>query len=289
MVAPSLKLTTYNRLNRYAVLQMVGNRRCHLHLHLDWDNLEDWLRRPDAPVILAWQNRRLIGVIAAATPIEGTSWLRLIVIDEMVDIHTVLPALWQQLRDVLGDLGVTRVGILSLYPWLEGYLADLGFAYSESIINLERRGLMPLPPLPPAVSETISIRHSDFHQAEQALAVDRAAFLPLWQMTLNGMRHAVREAGLFTLAEYEGRIVGYQFSTLLGHVAHLSRLGVLPETQGQGIGGALVGEMIDHFMRRGILDFTVNTQESNRSSRRVYERYGFHHTGVDTPFWFAQL
>ncbi|HRE46867.1 MAG TPA: GNAT family N-acetyltransferase [Aggregatilineales bacterium] len=289
MAAPSLKLTAYMRLNRHAVLHMISHGRCYVHLHLDWDNIEDWLRHPDAPIVLAWQNRRLIGVIAAATPIEGTSWLRLIAIEKTVDTHAILLALWQQLREVLGDVGVTTMGILSLYPWLEGYLADLGFSYSESIVNLERRGVIPLPSPRPAVNEAIHIRHGDFRQADQALAVDQAAFLPLWQMTPSGMRHAIREAALFTLAEREGRIVGYQFSTLLGHVAHLSRLGVLPETQGQGIGGALVGEMLDHFMGRGVLNFTVNTQASNLASRRVYERYGFQHAGVDTPFWFMRL
>ncbi len=71
MVATALKVTPYARRHRRAVLSLVNDGRCRLHTHLDWQLIEDWLDMPDVPVMLCWQDARLIGVMAAAPPLSG--------------------------------------------------------------------------------------------------------------------------------------------------------------------------------------------------------------------------
>ena len=88
------------------------------------------------------------------------------------------------------------------------------------------------------------------------------------------------------MAELDKRIVGYQISTLYQDGAHLARLATIPEMQGMGIGGALVGEMIEHFLRRGITTLTVNTQRSNQQSQRLYQRFKWEIVaGLDRDRW----
>ncbi len=84
-------------------------------------------------------------------------------------------------------------------------------------------------------------------------------------------------------------MVGYQLSTLYRDGLHLARLATLPEVQGQGIGGVLLGQLIDQFARRGVLSVTVNTQRSNLQSQRLYQRYGFDLTGLDMDVWMIHI
>ena len=96
-------------------------------------------------------------------------------------------------------------------------------------------------------------------------------------------------ASSFRVAELDRRIVAYQLSTLYRDGGHLARLATLPEVQGTGIGGALLGDLIEQFNRRGIHGLTVNTNESNVQSLRLYRRYGFELTGMNMDVWSVNI
>ncbi|MBZ0277817.1 MAG: GNAT family N-acetyltransferase, partial [Anaerolineae bacterium] len=57
----------------------------------------------------------------------------------------------------------------------------------------------------------------------------------------------------------------------------------------QGVGGALLGDVLQRFFRRNVFSMTVNTQASNEQSQRLYTRFGFSRTGFDLPYWEAAL
>jgi ribosomal protein S18 acetylase RimI-like enzyme len=84
-------------------------------------------------------------------------------------------------------------------------------------------------------------------------------------------------------------MVGYQLSTTFRSTGHLARLAVLPSMQGQGVGSALLDDMIRRFGRHDILTVTVNTQSGNYRSQRLYHHYGFRRNGYDLPVWQADL
>jgi ribosomal protein S18 acetylase RimI-like enzyme len=66
-------------------------------------------------------------------------------------------------------------------------------------------------------------------------------------------------------------------------------LAILPAAQGQGVGAQLLSDMVMRFTRRGFRSFTVNTQETNERSQRLYQRFGFVRNGYDLPVWFIHL
>ncbi len=113
--------------------------------------------------------------------------------------------------------------------------------------------------------------------------IDTAAFVAPWQMTPELIRLAMGQSNFVTVAEVEGQIVGYQLSTPSSSGAHLARLAVRPEWQGRGIGSALVVHVIEHYRKLGAREITINTQDSNAASIRVYQRLGFTLTGMRFP------
>lgn len=285
MITVPLRVAPYARRHRRAVLNLVNDGRCRLHVHLDWQTLEDWIDGPNVPMYLGWHEQALIGVLAAAPPQADTSWLRLIAIDDDADPDAVLRDLWSLLRIHLRAASVREVGALLLQPWLRPHLEGIGFAHREHIVTLERAGQ----DAPPPLRQDVYIRHTDVRDVPLAIQVDHAAFAPMWQMSLASIRQAVREAASFTIAELGGAVVGYQISTLHRHTGHLARLAVVPSVQGSGVGGALISELVASFSRRGVTTISVNTQESNVRSRGLYTRYGFVPTGRDIAYWSALI
>ncbi len=65
--------------------------------------------------------------------------------------------------------------------------------------------------------------------------------------------------------------------------ATILTLGVSPDAQGQGMGHALVADLIGRLGRRGFHRLTVNTQNDNFASLALYRKMGFRETGE----WYA--
>jgi ribosomal protein S18 acetylase RimI-like enzyme len=84
-------------------------------------------------------------------------------------------------------------------------------------------------------------------------------------------------------------VLGYQLSTSHSRDGHLARLAVLPDFQGRGLGGMLIGEMVRFFEGRGVTTLTVITQEDNLASQHLYRRLGFDYTGHRVPVWSINL
>jgi ribosomal protein S18 acetylase RimI-like enzyme len=118
-------------------------------------------------------------------------------------------------------------------------------------------------------------------------------------LSLPSIRPRLRRRGSFpspncvrricTVAERDSAIIGYQLSTLYFDGGHLARLAVHPSAQGGGVGAALLHDLIQRFMRRGVGSITVNTQASNTRSQRLYQRFGFERNGYDLPVWIAEI
>lgn len=256
-----------------------------LHNHLDWHNVNQWLDSQGEFVRLGWDDQNLLGVMAAAPPLHGTTWLRLVSVTDRAPVLHVLEALWARLAVDLRAVDVHTVAILLIEEWLREYVPRLGFAYDQDIVTLRRRSTQ----LPPIRPPTLAIRFANNDDLPRIAEVDQAAFAPPWQMSLDDLRSARRLAASHTVAEHNGQIVGYQLSTMYHQTGHLARLAVIPELHGHGIGAALLDDLIGRFLRRSIDTVTVNTQSNNLRSQRLYARYNFERTGYDLPVWQVAL
>ena len=119
--------------------------------------------------------------------------------------------------------------------------------------------------------------------------IDQAAFTPVWQNSLSYLEFAFRQAVSATVAESQGRLVGYQISTETPVGGHLSRLAVYPTHHGKGIGYTILLDLLNQFARRGVRAVTVNTQKDNLASLNLYRKAGFRLTGEEYPFYQLAL
>ena len=176
--------------------------------------------------------------------------------------------------------GETLVAAISLQPWFEDLLQTGGFSTSQAIVMLERDEA---PGEPPALPPDIRLRPMMYYDLPQVAEVDASGFELLWQNSLESIQLAFKQAVLASVAEADGRMIGYQLSTRNPFGVHLARLAVRPEVQRQGVGRALVADLIEQANRRGTPRLTVNTQSDNFASLSLYARLGFKNTGETYP------
>jgi ribosomal-protein-alanine N-acetyltransferase len=131
----------------------------------------------------------------------------------------------------------------------------------------------------------ITIRPMNLDDLAAVEKVDENSFTPVWQNSIDSLELAFRQAAIATVAEDQGKLVGYQISTATPLGGHLARLAVQPRSQGKGIGYALVYDLLSQFERRGARTVTVNTQQDNRASLSLYQKAGFRFTGEEYPVY----
>lgn len=260
-------------------------RNYQVHTHLDWQDVTDWLHNGAGLVRLAWQGPRLMGVLGVAAPLNRTSWFRLAAVHDRASGGAVMAALWEVVAAELRAQGTESVSVLVTRAWVEQHVAELGFSFSEEIITLRRDGDL----LPPSTPHELHVRLVTPADYDDICQLDHRAFEPPWQLSSPEMRLVGRVAVVFTVALLDERIIGYQVCTLYRDGAHLARLAVDPECQGQGVGRVLLADVLARFFRRRVYTMTVNTQESNLRSRRLYTRFGFQRNGYDLPVWTIRL
>lgn len=172
-----------------------------------------------------------------------------------------------------------------------------GFEPSQQLALLSR-------PIQPGLSERngdLAIRRARRRDRPSVLAVDQAAFEPIWQLDRDGLVDALRATPFrhfrvvrsdgepkprqphgfsfrhFRVARSDGdkALTGYAISGRSGPAGYLQRLAISPRQQGQGVGAALVIDGLRWMARRGATQAWVNTPQHNTGALRLYERLGF--------------
>lgn len=280
----ALKIRPFQRRDLTA-LRNLAHYSYHVHTHLDWQTIDEHLNTLPNRLWVAYRGKQLVGAVGASEPMAGTCWLRMIAINDNDQPVRVLTQLWEYTRDALNAEGVYSVSVLLLRDWLREFVVRFGYQYDEDIVTLYRH----TPFMPDPYGECPEIHPIELDDLDAVEVIDHQAFPAQWRLSRSDLRLGIRSSTYSTLAVVDGRVVGYQLATTHGMNGHLARLGVFPSTQGRGIGGWLVRDMLTWFGKRRTHSITVNTQASNVRSQRLYERYGFQRNGYDLGVWTVQI
>lgn len=256
--------------DRRAVQRLVRSDP-HAHRHLGWIPPLEWLGKETFLILTRGQQ---VGAALACPPDEDQRvWLRLFAAAEDGERPRAWEKLWPRALDLLqGDGKIQGVNVLVLQGWLEPILRSSGFEQTAAVVTLDwdAASALEFPKLPLAEIQPLSDQH-----LEAVYRLDLSCFAPPWRNTRRQLRRALRESALAAVALAGEEVVGYQISTAGTLGGHLARLAVAPEHRGQGIGKALVADVLEGFQRMGMVRVTVNTQADNASSLEIYRQFGF--------------
>jgi ribosomal-protein-alanine N-acetyltransferase len=195
-----------------------------------------------------------------------------------------LEAVLQSAAGRLRTEGVTHLAVYGTALWLPPALLRAGFQRREWIVSLERHA-RPLADLPVGQARIRSIRPGDL---SQLAALDAAIFEPPYQLASGELIELMVTSGHFVVAERapeagQAALLGYACADVLGDTGQIIRLAVHPNAQRQGIGRALLSDGLSYCHANGARQVTINTQESNSASLRLYEQIGFRRVGRRVP------
>lgn len=80
---------------------------------------------------------------------------------------------------------------------------------------------------------------------------------------------------LYLVAKVDEKAVGYIGVWKIFDEGHITNVAVHPEFRGQGIGKALISELLYLCRKEGILSFTLEVRESNIVAQNLYKSFGF--------------
>jgi ribosomal-protein-alanine N-acetyltransferase len=255
-----------------------------VHRHLDWRTPLDWLGSKHYWVLE--DERRITAALACPQDPPGIAWLRLFVHASHLSGPEAWSPLWEAVCTEIQSQGGATIGVISLYGWLQNILLENNFQLTQNIVMLEWfNQSVELSPMPAGVT----IRRMTADDLAQTVETDASAFAPLWRNSYAALQKALPQALFATVAEKDGQIIGYQLSTPNPLGAHIARLAVRKEAQGQGIGRALLTDLFIQMRKRGLERLTVNTQDDNVISLALYQKIGFIRTGEQFPVFVYEL
>jgi GNAT superfamily N-acetyltransferase len=189
----------------------------------------------------------------------------------------VLRHLCKTAIDGLREHGTTGLVCLANEAWLIEGLTDAGFGEIDQVLSYARPNRGPLPD----VQVTCELRPAGSAEAETILALNAAAFEPIWHYDDRTVLSWLLTADHAVLAEQAGRPLGFALTTLnsASGSAQLIRVATHPVAQRQGIGRQLVIDAIRYTWQVGAAGLSLNTQASNAVSRHLYEDLHFRPTG----------
>lgn len=249
--------------------------------HLDWRLPADWLGR--SPFWVIEQAGSLRSLLALQPDPPHIAWVRLFASASSPSPRQSWNWLFEHCLAELPPRPQTTIAALGLSPWFCGFLEESGFLLRQKIIILEWNFI-----LPPSrqIPSGLTIRPMQPGDLDQVQRIDAAAFEPIWQNSAVDVFISFQMAGCCTIAEMDGRVVGYQISTVSRKHLHLTRLAVLPALQRLSIGFGIVYHLQQYCLRESFTGLTVNTQDDNYSSQALYRQCNFHLNGDAFPVYF---
>lgn len=266
----------------------------YVHVHAEWQLPVDWLGEPGfvvwdettvRPLIFPPRDEKILRACLAliADPLPS-AWVRIAAAYDpttLVDtFHPLLATVWPTLL----QQGVTELGWLVMEPPTQLLLPHLGFNPLTELETYVKGDLYT--PEPPG-NDQVMIRPLQPDDLTQVAKLDAAAYEPLWRYSAQALALARPQALTFTVALLEEQIVGYLFSTPSDEPrgAHLVRLTVSPQAQGQGVGRSLLNHFIRECRLRGLDHISLNTQTDNVPSQRLYRQYSFQSLPSRVAVW----
>jgi ribosomal-protein-alanine N-acetyltransferase len=253
------------------------------HQHLDWREPYEILE--DSPFLVAHNQSRITACMACPPESLPNAWLRIFAVQEQRWLRQAWDSLWSRAQELLSQYQLISIAVLAIPNWIEELLVSAKFLETNSVIFYEWRSRE----IPTISGIPGTLRGMHPGDLEVIADLDTRAFSGLWQNSRVELLEALKQSAIATVFERDEKILGYQFSTGSAWGGHLARLAVEPEFQGQGIGTALVYDLLRNMSRRGFQRITLNTQGDNVMSHRLYRKFGFKETGDRYPVYEFML
>jgi [ribosomal protein S18]-alanine N-acetyltransferase len=131
-------------------------------------------------------------------------------------------------------------------------------------------------------TDSLTIRPLGYADLPQVIAIERRAFPTAWSLGMFVLELS-KPSGICLAAIRDGKLVGYLICARYADVWHLMNIAVDPAVRGQGIGTALLEQMVARAGEDAA--YTLEVRPSNATAIALYERFGFRSAGTRRRYY----
>jgi [ribosomal protein S18]-alanine N-acetyltransferase len=257
----------------------------YLQQHLDWQSINDQLDQEN--ILCLENNERLSALLSLSSCYHQTSWVKLFAVRNDRDAALC----WEQLFIPSIErlrINTAFIDVYTIVTW-DWYFRLIktrpDFAFFLHIVTLECDPLESM-----VIGNTPVHVTRPFHtnDIEIIYAIDQAAFHPPWQLDFQNLTAACEQSTFARIIEIDDQVVGYILASSNDGSCHLSRIAIKPQFAGTGLGSLLLSELIEYCRSEGIQRITVNTQENNVASLKLYRKFGFITMDEKIPVFYSR-
>lgn len=130
----------------------------------------------------------------------------------------------------------------------------------------------------------LQIRPMKVEDLPEVSRIEAEIFSMPWSQ--KGFEDSLKKEDTYYLTVFfRDKIVGYCGMLQVLDEADITNVAVLEPYRGQGIGFAMLDELLRCGEERGIVNFTLEVRESNVAAIALYEKLGFENCGIRKNFY----
>jgi len=280
MIVAKTSIASYEAFHDPGKIDTFLKSSLRMHAHLDWRRPQEWFKNP--PCVLSFDDTSINSILSLAPDPDHIHWVRFFATKREKEYTPAWTTLFSAIKEIYPFTSGDSIVSLCYQNWMETMLAAQGWQKIQKVVVLTWQGNLPGKKF---ADHHISVRLMKVSDLPQVFQIDESCFSACWKFSQTTITLAYEQSAYATVAEMDGRIVGFQISTSDLFRAHLTRLAVLPSFHNKGIGARLVENMLWHFSVPWIKQITVNTQHDNKASIHLYEKLGFEYRGEFFPIY----
>ena len=120
---------------------------------------------------------------------------------------------------------------------------------------------------------------------DAVLHIEESCFAIPWTKADFEREMTQNQFAIYRIAVLDGKIVGYAGMWHIVTEGHITNVAVLPEYRRQGIGNALIEEMIVIAEQKEMIGMTLEVRISNIAAQKLYAKYGFRPEGFRKNYY----
>ena len=134
------------------------------------------------------------------------------------------------------------------------------------------------------MSDTLRIVPMQLDDLDRIMEIEAASFTDAW--TRSGFEESLAQAyaKMFT-AKIDETVVGYCCLYHILDEGEIINVAIHPDWRGRGLGGRMLGFLLEEGLRDGVGRFILDVRESNIAAQRLYESAGFKKIALQKNFY----
>ena len=130
----------------------------------------------------------------------------------------------------------------------------------------------------------VIIRRAEVRDIHDIRRIDRLVYPTPWSGNLT-LKEVTGSDRAHFVAELNHRVIGHGGLALLHDEGHITTLAVHPSHQRDGVGAALLAELIEAAAATNCTGVTLEVRAGNTSAIAFYEKSGFTSSGIRTGYY----